>query len=318
MHYRKALIQALKSYPAKVHELQFISQESKPVFRVHTDAGCFAAKFHNPSELPLSQMTSEMQYLYQVSDYSSMCIEKPFANENGEFITEIKSHWLPETAHVALCSWIPGRKLKDFTSKRSYCYLGRSSAELHKASDSFVPDKEFKILTINKVFYWDKETILSKNDPKLLPQQRQDLFKEGASLARKAIKKIWKSRPPIVIHNDLHPCNLKVNRGNLSMYDFEDIAWGFPEQDIGTAMYHIRFRKDYPELLNAFRKGYQEVQDWPLDSDRQLDYFIMARLLMFANYVVNYSIKPSYHLPRYETKLRKLLTGKNPRLNPGK
>mgnify|MGYP001032883170 CR=1 FL=1 len=101
-----------------------------------------------------------------------------------------------------------------------------------------------------------------------------------------------------------------MHGSNLSLFDFEDITWGFPEQDIGTAMYHVRFRNDYPELLAAFREGYEQVYSWPLGSDRQLDLFVIARLLMFANYVVNFNISPIKWLPLFEEKLNALLNWK--------
>lgn len=306
--YRRALIGVLGSYPIVVRSMRFISLESKPVFRLYTDSGCFAAKFHNPGEHPLSQMMGEMQFLNHVSERSDLSIETPLANNRGEFVTEIESAWLPESIHVALCNWVPGNQLRDAISPRSYGHLGRCSAMLHEVSPSFIPGQGFSILTNNQVFYWDKETILTRQDGKLLPKQRQDLFKKGAQLAQRAIKKIWKSGKPIVIHNDLHPCNVKVYRHSLSLYDFEDIVWGFPEQDIGTAIYHVCFRSDYPELLGAFREGYEQVLHWPLDSDRQLDCFVIARLLMFANYVVNYDIKPSKYLRLFEKKLGTLLS----------
>lgn len=75
-------------------------------------------------------------------------------------------------------------------------------------------------------------------------------------------------------------------------------------------MYHVRFRSDYPELLGAFWEGYERVLPWPLESDRQLDCFVIARLLMFANYVVNFDINPAKHLPEFEAKLKTLLEEK--------
>ena len=105
---------------------------------------------------------------------------------------------------------------------------------------------------------------------------------------------------------------MKVHRGKLSLFDFEDITWGYPEQDIGTAMYHVRFRDDYAELGDAFREGYEEVRLWPLKSGALLDRLVMARLLMFANYVINFDKSPARHLPRFEIELRQLLNQKAP------
>ena len=65
--YRRALTQALEAYPIEVKSLKFISMESKPVYRVDTASGCFAAKFHEPPEHALSQMMAGMQFLDYVS-----------------------------------------------------------------------------------------------------------------------------------------------------------------------------------------------------------------------------------------------------------
>ena len=310
LRYRKALVRALEQYPIEVKSLQFVAFESKPVYRVHANLGCFAAKFHDPKEHVLSQMIGEMQFLDHVSRHSELRIETPLANSEGDFVTEVGGDWLPGPAHLALCTWVPGNQLKDSMSARSYRYLGKCSALLHDVSQSFRPPTGFSILTNDRVFYWDKETILSRRDSRLLPKQRRNLFMKGAKRAQEAIQHLWKSAEPIVIHNDLHPCNVKVYRDGLSLYDFEDLTWGFPAQDIGTAMYHVRFRDDYSELLGAFRGGYEEVLHWPLESDRHLDHFVIARLLMFANYVVNFNLRPTEYLPRFEGKLKILLGGK--------
>jgi Ser/Thr protein kinase RdoA (MazF antagonist) len=307
LRYRKVLIEALREYSIKVRSLRFVSLESKPVFRVDSDSGCFAAKFHNPKEHLLSQMYNEMRFLDFISNNSDLYVEKPLVNKNGEFVTEIHSAWLPEKANVALCSWILGKELGDSISKRNYGILGKCSALLHKTAYSFRPRNQFLILKNNKVFYWDKETLLSINNKRIMPKNRQTFFRKAVRIAQKAITYIWKAKKPIVIHNDLHPCNVKVYRSNLALIDFEDICWGHPEQDIGTAMYHARFLKNYQDLRDAFRAGYEQVLSWPFKNEKQLDFFIMARLLMFANYVINYNYNPVKNIPKYENKLRKML-----------
>jgi Ser/Thr protein kinase RdoA (MazF antagonist) len=307
LRYRRALVQALKKYTIDVTSLKAISSDSKPVYRVYTEKCCYAAKYHNPAEHVLSQMVGEMQFLDHIANHTELQVERPLSNELGDFVTEVKSSWLPAPVHIALSSWLPGRHLRNFISVHSYHHLGRCSALLHDASLTFRPSREFNILTNNQVFYWDQETILSRCDRKLLPKRRKDLFAEGAQTAEEAIRKLWKSGEPIVIHNDLHPSNVKVHRGALQLYDFEDICWGFPQQDIGTAMYHIRFEDNYQELRSAFQAGYEQLSSWPFDADTHLDQFVIARLLMFANYVVNYNIRPVEHLPGFETKLRMLM-----------
>ena len=300
LRYRKVAKQALEAYPARVKALRFISSGSKPVFRVDTDSGRYAVKFHNPLEHKLPQMMGELRFLSHISRVSGLDVETPLPNWRGDLVTMVESPLLPEPAYVAVCSWVSGRALANFISVPAYRNLGKCAALLHRAGRSFRPGRAFDILVNDRVFYWDRETILSLKDKKLLPKRRQDLFRSGARLVDREIKRTWKGRKPMVIHNDLHPCNVKIHRGGLSIFDFEDITWGFPEQDVGTAIYHVRFEKDYPRLLEGFRAGYEELLPWPLRSERQLELLVAARLMMFANYVINYNIKPARYLRIFE------------------
>jgi len=307
LRYRSVALQALESYPVRVKSMRFVSSGSKPVFRVDTDSGRYAVKFHNPLEHKLPQMMGELRFLSHISRVSGLDVETPLRNRSGKLVTVARTPMLPEPAHVAVCHWVSGRALADFISVPAYRNLGRCAAKLHRAARSFRPGKNFDILVNDRVFYWDKETILSLDDKKLLPKRRQDLFRKGAELVGREIECTWKNRRPIVIHNDLHPCNIKVHRGALSIFDFEDITWGFPEQDIGTAVYHIRFEKNYSRLLGGLRAGYEQVLPWPFRSPRRLELLAAARLLMFANYVINYNIKPSKYLRIFERKLGAIL-----------
>jgi Ser/Thr protein kinase RdoA (MazF antagonist) len=307
LRYRKVAEQALEAYPVRVSSMRFVSSGSKPVFRLDADSGRYAVKFHNPLEHKLPQMMGELRFLSHIARVSGLEVETPLKNRSGKLVTMVESPLLPEPAHVAVCHWVAGRALADFISVPAYRSLGKCAAMLHRAACSFRPGKTFDILVNDRVFYWDKEIILLLDDKKLLPKRRQDLFRAGARLVGREIRRTWKGRRPIVIHNDLHPCNVKVHKGGLSIFDFEDITWGFPEQDIGTAIYHVRFEPDYPELLQGFRDGYEEVSPWPFRSQRQLELLVAARLMMFANYVINYDIRPVKYLSFFERKLRAIL-----------
>lgn len=305
--YRKVLEDGLQAYSLKIDSIRFVSMDSKPVFQVRTRGGAFAAKFHDPEQHELSQLTGELRFLAHIAKRSKLSVEIPLANTKSRFVTRVESPWIPEPVHLSLRSWLPGRELGDQISKTVYERLGRCAAQLHEGAKSFRPPKSFQILTNDKVYYWDKETLLSRKDAKLLPARRQTVFKRGTQFAERAIRQVWKSGKPRVIHSDLHGANVKVAGTNLHLFDFEDITWGFPEQDIGTAAYYIRFRDDYEALLNAFREGYEQVAPWPLKSARQLDAFVAARVLMLANYVVNYNVSPEEHLPRFEKRVKALL-----------
>ena len=94
-----------------------------------------------------------------------------------------------------------------------------------------------------------------------------------------------------VIHNDLHHENIKLSRGRLRPFDFEDTIWGYPVQDIAMAMQDLMLDvapEAYDPLLGAFRQGYESRAPWPEGHEGQIDVFRVGRLFWTANYVARY------------------------------
>jgi Ser/Thr protein kinase RdoA (MazF antagonist) len=88
-----------------------------------------------------------------------------------------------------------------------------------------------------------------------------------------------------VIHCDLWHDNIKLYRGLLHPFDFEDTVWGFRAHDIAMAMLDLLEDTDearYAVLLKAFRRGYQAHIAWP---DDPIEPFQIGRLLWKINWV---------------------------------
>jgi Ser/Thr protein kinase RdoA (MazF antagonist) len=111
-----------------------------------------------------------------------------------------------------------------------------------------------------------------------------------------------------VVHNDLHPWNVKVYRGKVYALDFEDLAWGYPVQDIATIFYYLQGEEQENTLCAAFREGYIRHSKWPEQYPGQIDTFIASRGLMLTNYVVC-SEDPGYKAiaPDYVTRAERRL-----------
>jgi Ser/Thr protein kinase RdoA (MazF antagonist) len=88
------------------------------------------------------------------------------------------------------------------------------------------------------------------------------------------------------LHGDYHPWNVKVYRSRIAAFDFEDLMWGWPIQDVATALYYFHGNPDYRILSDAFAEGYRSVAPWPADDQSQIDTFLMGRSLVLANYVL--------------------------------
>jgi Ser/Thr protein kinase RdoA (MazF antagonist) len=90
-----------------------------------------------------------------------------------------------------------------------------------------------------------------------------------------------------VIHCDLWHDNIKLHRGVLYPFDFEDTVWGFRSHDIAMAMLDLLEDTDderYAALLPAFRRGYETLMAWP---EAPIQPFQIGRLLWKINWFAN-------------------------------
>ncbi|TFH05003.1 MAG: hypothetical protein E4H09_02725, partial [Spirochaetales bacterium] len=91
-----------------------------------------------------------------------------------------------------------------------------------------------------------------------------------------------------VIHCDLWHDNIKLHRGRLLPFDFEDTVWGFRIHDIAMAMLDLledTGTHRYRELLPEFRRGYESILPWP---DGEMEIFQVGRLLWKVNWFARF------------------------------
>jgi Ser/Thr protein kinase RdoA (MazF antagonist) len=91
-----------------------------------------------------------------------------------------------------------------------------------------------------------------------------------------------------VIHCDLWHDNIKLHKGMLYPFDFEDTVCGYRAHDIAMAMLDLLEtvgEERYPGLLKAFQHGYQSLLNWP---DEPIEPFQIGRLLWKINWVARF------------------------------
>ncbi len=91
-----------------------------------------------------------------------------------------------------------------------------------------------------------------------------------------------------VIHADLHHDNIKIHRGVLCPFDFEDTVWGYRIHDIAMAMLDLWDQVNpptYDRLLDAFHRGYTTTSSWP---NGDLTLFQLGRYIWRLNWVARH------------------------------
>lgn len=94
-----------------------------------------------------------------------------------------------------------------------------------------------------------------------------------------------------VIHCDLWHDNIKIFRGELVPFDFEDTIWGFRLHDMAMALLDLAEDagvERYDHLLPVFKEGYQTVLPWP-EGDMIL--LQMGRVLWRLNWIARFNQK---------------------------
>ena len=91
-----------------------------------------------------------------------------------------------------------------------------------------------------------------------------------------------------IIHCDLWHDNVKVQRGQLCPFDFEDTIWGYRLHDIAMAMLDLIEDTDaerYEGLLAAFQRGYARYLAWPEGNMLLLQ---LGRMLWRLNWIARF------------------------------
>jgi Ser/Thr protein kinase RdoA (MazF antagonist) len=112
------------------------------------------------------------------------------------------------------------------------------------------------------------------------------VFEKAVALATEAVNRRFAGpEPPRIIHADLHQWNVRIIDGELIPFDFEDLTWSYPIQDIATTFYHLYAHPDRQALQQAFRGGYESVASWPEAYPGELERFTIRRILDLANFM---------------------------------
>ena len=144
--------------------------------------------------------------------------------------------------------------------------MGDLLSRLHLHGAAWRPPAGFTERVFDRVF--------SRGEPDLLfAVEQEDAYdarsRRIVSEARERADRAYAALPPEdlrVIHCDLWHGNIKVHRGVLQPFDFEDTVWGYRLHDLAMAMLDLAEDEGveaYEQLLPAMRRGYERHLAWP-------------------------------------------------------
>ena len=295
---RKMALVAIERYDLDVKQVRLVTNEMNGIFRVDTvDGQKYILRVTDPSGChSLEEIRSEMMWLAALRRDTDLGVPKPLTTRDGELVTTVEVPGVPEARHCIIFSWLPGADLADRLSAENVHKLGALTALLHEHARTFNPPEGFRIRKLNRVFpYADPDypivepvVVFDDAHRDLFPHPRREVYQRAVERVQDALDGLYADESDLrVIHNDLHQWNVKVWRGQLYVLDFEDLAWGYPAQDIAITLHHLQSYEQYGALREAFEQGYTRHNGWPEQYPEQIDTFIAGRSLLLVNYVVH-------------------------------
>jgi len=284
---------ALQHYPFDVVRIRGLADATNGIFRLDTPDGtryAMRVSIGPPIGHSVEETRSEMEWLHAIAEGSDVVVPEPVATADGEFVVVASAPNVPHERTCSVVSWLEGPLLADGLNGPSMRSYGAAMAKLHAHAATFKPSPTFTADTFDTVYPYDAPFELFDVDHDLLPPGRRALFQRAYERVAEAIRRLQDVEAPRITHADMHMWNVKVNRGKVAVFDFEDMLWGWPVQDIATALYYLWTQPDFDDQCAWFRSGYETISPWP-DAGGDVETFIAGRTLVMANDVV---IQPEF------------------------
>lgn len=289
---RKLALAALLEYDLGITGLAFHCFATNLLYRVYTKNGeRYILRLASPGWRTLSDLKAEVMWLDALSSDTEINVPRIIRTRNGIAVLPMQDKVVPDVWNTTLMSWQPGRLLGKYINPANLWKMGELFAKLHIHGKNWIPPPGFS----TRIF----EHFLSRGEPNIIFSEEQqnactplqiDLLKRIHDRVESAYSKLDRSDLR-VIHCDLWHDNIKLYRGELYPFDFEDTVWGFRLHDIAMAILDLLEdfgNKQYPVLLAAFRQGYETYLRWP---EGKIEIFQIGRLLWKINWVARFERK---------------------------
>jgi Ser/Thr protein kinase RdoA (MazF antagonist) len=293
---------ALEAYDLTVLSLRLIDDGWNCVFRVETPDRPLALRVTRPTPgRDAASVHSEVAFMTALSEATDIQVPRVIPNRSGEPVTMAEATGVPEARACVVFGWLGGRLLGEQVTSRRWHDLGDLVGRMHHFAEGWTPPAGFVAPTYDSVLPYGEALVMFEPGRADL-HGASHLLQEAYHRTAERIRVLNHEQPRIVVHGDLHAWNVKVRRGVLSPFDFEDLLFAVPILDVATSLYYIRDRADYLSLAVAFRAGYEQHRPWVEREPGELDRLLIARGLDLLNTTI---LGPDLEVDDWEAFIRR-------------
>jgi Ser/Thr protein kinase RdoA (MazF antagonist) len=280
---RPLALAALQSYDLRITGLRLIDNGWNCVFRVQTQDGPLALRVTRatPERSPQS-VASEVAFMTALGEATPIELPRVIPDRSGRLLTTTEAPGVPGPRTCVVFSWLRGSLLGEHVTARTWTSLGELMGRMHRFAASWMPPADFTAPSYENPLPYGEPMVMFEPGRADLHGATY-LLQEAYHRTAERIRELNHERPRIVVHGDLHGWNVKLHRGRLAPFDFEDLLWAVPVLDVATSLYYVRDRPDYLSLAVAFRVGYERHMPWVEDEPGEIDRLLIARGLDLLN-----------------------------------
>jgi len=291
---RRMALAALAHYELPlIKKVRLVANHLNGIFRVDTEDGkVYALRISEPTWRTDDDLQTELRWLQMLACETTISVPKLFLNAQGKLITSVTCEGVPEPRRAVLMSWLPGRLLAEQLSPQNFVKFGVLAARLHEHAAQWSIPSDLKIRVRNGLYVRGEADELHERNRELFPEKSYAIFERVRDHVQQAYARLYRDGQGVrIIHADLHQENIKVFRGALHPFDFEDVILGYPVQDIAQTFYDLLFfssldNQEYQLLREAFIQGYSSYMPWPEAYPGQIDTFMAGQQLWGTNFVI--------------------------------
>ena len=282
-------VSTLDRYDIPIERVSLHSLQTNHLYRVDTSSGQrLILRLASPGWRTESGLKSEALWLDAIGRDTSIPVPRVVRAADGSAVLPMQMPGSAETWHATLMSWQPGRVLGNYLTPQNLRRLGALFARLHVHGRDWTLPEGFSSRRFTH--------FLSRGEPDVIFHEDQlEAYNEEVLSQLHRLHERVESAYAVLDHNDLQVIhcdlwhdNVKLHKGTLYPFDFEDTVIGFRIHDIAMAMLDLLEDvgdERYVQLFDAFRQGYEELLDWP---EGEMEAFQVGRLLWKINYVARY------------------------------
>jgi Ser/Thr protein kinase RdoA (MazF antagonist) len=286
--YAPAARQALAAFGIEPADLRFVHLSENVTFRAidGRDGSPLVLRLHRPWYHDIAALRSEHQWTRALVQ-AGIAVPEPLLTQAGENFVQVEIAATGERRWAGVARWVEGELLADVVARETdstanagyFARLGAIMAAMHDQATGWTPPAGFQRHVLDADGLMGSEPFWGPfwDHPIFSPAERDMLLATRDRLHAALTRYGKPARTFSLIHADLHPRNVLIDRTRTAVIDFDDAAFGWHQYDVAVALVGYQDHPDFVMFRDAFIRGYRSVRAI-FDADlRLLPTFLLIR-----------------------------------------